>query len=132
MLDEITTLQFHGKLDVQIMTRDQCNTLIASFQKKRGAEFMPENMHNALQWGPGDPYLEWPHSNLDWQLIKLSAHDKRNTKATETKSETTTAGIFNSGKHKDVPEARLEMPLKKLNKERIEDNKVGDYLISLL
>ncbi|KAF8237517.1 hypothetical protein L208DRAFT_1061460, partial [Tricholoma matsutake] len=69
MLDTITTLQFYGNLDADMMMADRCNTLISLLRKKKGAEFMPETMHKALQWSPRDPYLEWTYSDLDWHLI---------------------------------------------------------------
>ncbi|KAF8220272.1 hypothetical protein L208DRAFT_1334826, partial [Tricholoma matsutake] len=70
MLDTITTLQFYGNLDADMIMADCRNTLISLLRKKKGAEFMPENMHDALHWGPRDPFLEWTYSNLDWHLIK--------------------------------------------------------------
>lgn len=69
LLDTITTLQFNGELEPEIMVEERCKPLIAAFQKRRGATFMPKNMHKALHWGPTDPYLEWTHSELDWQLV---------------------------------------------------------------
>lgn len=64
LLDEITTLQFYGNLNTKIMVEERHSTLIAAFRKMKGEEFVPKLMHRTLQWGPGDPYLEWAHSDL--------------------------------------------------------------------
>jgi hypothetical protein len=57
MLDTITTLQFYGKLDADMIMADRRNTLIALLRKKKGADFMPETIHEALCWGQRDPFL---------------------------------------------------------------------------
>ncbi|KAF8218554.1 hypothetical protein L208DRAFT_1227815, partial [Tricholoma matsutake] len=69
ILDTITALQFYGKLNANEMAGDRQKALISWFHKKKGADYMPEAMHSALRWGPGDPYLEWTHSDMDWHLI---------------------------------------------------------------
>ncbi|KAF8224266.1 hypothetical protein L208DRAFT_1512701 [Tricholoma matsutake] len=91
LLDEITTLQFYGNLNTKIMVEERHSTLIAAFRKMKGEEFVPKLMHRTLQWGPGDPYLEWAH----------------------THKETTTDSL---GKHREGPEAALKQPFKKQKK----------------
>lgn len=100
MLDAITTSKFCGKLDADIMMGVQQKELISLSCKKKGANFMPITMHEALQWGPGDPYLEWTHG-----LIKPSTHVKKDSDTKETQSNTKAPGM--SSKWKDAPEDNL-------------------------
>ena len=114
MLDEITTLQFEGKLKAEVMSEEWWSILIAAFQKIKGAEFMPKFIHRKLQWGPQNPYLEWAYSDLDWQLIRPMAQKKENSEGVKRKYEAITAGT--SSKHRNTLEAVLEQPLKKQKK----------------
>ncbi|KAF8238291.1 hypothetical protein L208DRAFT_1124840, partial [Tricholoma matsutake] len=61
LLDTITKLQWEEQLTKEMALPNQCNTLIALFQKVKGPNFMPPAMHKALQWSTRDPYLEGPH-----------------------------------------------------------------------
>jgi hypothetical protein len=49
MLDTITALQFYGQLNTDSMMGDHQKSLISWFRRKRGPDFMPETMHEALQ-----------------------------------------------------------------------------------
>jgi hypothetical protein len=64
LLDTITSLQFHGAAKSEMLMADHRGSLIALFRKEKGASWIPETMHPALHWGPKDPFLEWPHTEI--------------------------------------------------------------------
>jgi hypothetical protein len=72
ILDSITKLNFEGKLPVHMAQADQRNSLIALYRQLKGGDYMPPTIHKAIRWGPSDPFLEWPHSNLEWALVEKS------------------------------------------------------------
>ncbi|KAF8239981.1 hypothetical protein L208DRAFT_1077362, partial [Tricholoma matsutake] len=51
--------------------------LISLFRKEKGASFVPASMHKALYWSCKDPYLEWPHHKLDWEIIQPKNHKEK-------------------------------------------------------
>ncbi|KAF8230319.1 hypothetical protein L208DRAFT_1476726 [Tricholoma matsutake] len=72
ILDKITRLNFEGKLPVHMVQADRRNSLIAMYRQLKGEDYMPPTVHKAIRWGPSDPFLEWPHSNMEWALVDKS------------------------------------------------------------
>jgi hypothetical protein len=117
ILDSITRLQFEGKLPVHMVQADRRNSLIAWYRQLKGKDCMPPTVHKAIQWGERDPFLEWPHSNIEWAIVDKS------TKVTAPSHKPVTPNMpimknllpFNeSKKHALTPAACITQPFKKL------------------
>ncbi|KAF8220101.1 hypothetical protein L208DRAFT_1335754 [Tricholoma matsutake] len=65
ILDNITRLNFEGKLPVEMVQADRRNSLIAMYRQLKGEDYVPPTVHNTIRWGPSDPFLERPHSNME-------------------------------------------------------------------
>ncbi|KAF8869595.1 hypothetical protein CPB84DRAFT_1693972, partial [Gymnopilus junonius] len=57
ILDEITNIQYLGKLNGRIVG-DTGNTLIHAFRKWKGMNYVPAVVHSALRWSKHDPFIE--------------------------------------------------------------------------
>ncbi|KAF8229145.1 hypothetical protein L208DRAFT_1288093, partial [Tricholoma matsutake] len=69
ILDSITKSHCEGILPAHFGMADRRNSLISLFRKAKGKNYMPPTLHDALQWRTGDPFLDWPHSNMEWGLV---------------------------------------------------------------
>ncbi|KAF8223234.1 hypothetical protein L208DRAFT_1317965, partial [Tricholoma matsutake] len=72
ILDNITRLNFEGKLPVEMVQADRRNSLVAMYRQLKGEDYVPPTVHNAIRWGPSDSFLEWQHSNMEWALVDKS------------------------------------------------------------
>ncbi|KAF8238908.1 hypothetical protein L208DRAFT_1240093 [Tricholoma matsutake] len=72
ILDTITKLYFEGKLPAHMAQADRRNSLISLYRQLKGEDYMPPTIHKAIRWGASDPFLEWPHSNMEWALVYKS------------------------------------------------------------
>ena len=79
---------------------------------------MPPTVHKAIQWEEGDPFLEWPHSNIEWAILV-----DKSTKLTAPSHKPVIPNMpimknllpFNeSKKHALPPAASITQPFKKL------------------
>ena len=98
LLDDITTLHYKNKLSLDIVMADHRNTVISLFRKKKGLQYMPSNMHNAIQWNKRNPFIkreELPSQVVEWRIVgpvssketqpasEISANNKRGRLPTE-------------------------------------------------
>ena len=67
LLDEITLCRYMGKLQDTVYSPTR-NTLRAAFCKCKGTQYVPMQVHHAIQWSKHDPLLE---SNV-YDLSKLN------------------------------------------------------------
>ncbi|KAF8225702.1 hypothetical protein L208DRAFT_1504476 [Tricholoma matsutake] len=56
LLDNITTLQFMGKLPRKVTMADQRNQLIVLFREYKGTNYIPSTMHKAIKWSKTVPF----------------------------------------------------------------------------
>jgi hypothetical protein len=104
ILDDITRLRYLGKLPshVEGITR---NTIISSFRKWKGNQYVPSAVHSSIRWSTRSPWMESEILNLDDRLALLEKlrerRGNRNNKVRPGKS-------LSSGK--DVAELGLGKP----------------------
>ncbi|TDL13767.1 hypothetical protein BD410DRAFT_734922, partial [Rickenella mellea] len=55
LLDEISRLRYEGQLPAHI-EGDRRNTLIKKFQDWKGQNYVPKNVHPAIQWSSKSPF----------------------------------------------------------------------------
>ncbi|KAI0705715.1 hypothetical protein C8Q76DRAFT_591558, partial [Earliella scabrosa] len=70
LLDEITKMRYLGTISPKVLGITR-NELIHSFRKWKGESFIPNEMHQALQWTNGDPFpIDPPTDDAPWTVIK--------------------------------------------------------------
>ncbi|KAF8229180.1 hypothetical protein L208DRAFT_1124923, partial [Tricholoma matsutake] len=69
ILDSITKLQFEDKFPAHMAQAERRNSLITLYRQLKGQDYMPPTVHKAIRWGAHDPFLEWPHSDIEWALL---------------------------------------------------------------
>ena len=67
LLDEITKLRYPRKLPATI-AGDTRNNVISAFREWRGAQYIPQNVHESIRWSKRSPWLESEVLNLDERL----------------------------------------------------------------
>ena len=72
LLDEITKSQYMGKLPL-IVNGSTCNTMISSFQRWKGAQYVPKVVHPAIRWSKRDPLLESQVDAYDFAQLRLKS-----------------------------------------------------------
>lgn len=68
ILDEITNLRYQNDLPSAVIGNTR-NSLISGFQKWKGSDFVPSNVHAAIQWGKFDSLVVTESNNILWQII---------------------------------------------------------------
>ncbi|KAF9492517.1 hypothetical protein BDN71DRAFT_1347105, partial [Pleurotus eryngii] len=68
LLDDITHLQFEGKLPASVIG-DTRRTLVRAFRQHKSDSYVPQHVHSAIQWNKKQPYVEPDFNNLDWSII---------------------------------------------------------------
>ncbi|KAI0083774.1 hypothetical protein BDY19DRAFT_899810, partial [Irpex rosettiformis] len=82
ILDEITKLRYNNKLSSNVYGETRSH-IISSYRRQKGANYIPSNMPNALQWNSKNPYiLADPFDEAQWEIIKYE--NKENS--TDSKS----------------------------------------------
>jgi hypothetical protein len=96
ILDEITRLRFENTLPKGI-TGNRRNVIICQFQKLKGTDYVPHNVHHSIRWNKQDP-LEMLDVVTDtpWQLLKNSKYGK-NQRSTLTGKSNITGFVAASG-----------------------------------
>ena len=69
LLDEITLHRYMGKLQDTVYGPSR-NTLIAAFRERKGAQYVPMQVHRAIRWSKRDPLLESDVYDLSKMDIK--------------------------------------------------------------
>ncbi|KAF5367284.1 hypothetical protein D9615_010468 [Tricholomella constricta] len=73
LLDNITQLRYDGKLPKGMHDADRRNTLIDSFRKCKGLDYMPSTINRAIRWGKSDPFLDWVVKDVEWEILGKTA-----------------------------------------------------------
>ncbi|KAJ8694057.1 hypothetical protein PTI98_008990 [Pleurotus ostreatus] len=68
LLDDITRLQFEGRLPASV-TGETRRTLIHAFRQHKSDSYVPQHVHSAIRWNRKQPYVEPDFSNLEWSII---------------------------------------------------------------
>ncbi|KAJ3512338.1 hypothetical protein NMY22_g15363 [Coprinellus aureogranulatus] len=79
MLDEITDSRYNGRLprDVFGIHRKE---LIASYRKWKGTSYVPDLMHQALQWNADRPWVDDDTPHMEWQLLEAEDSKRKSKK----------------------------------------------------
>jgi hypothetical protein len=68
MLDDITTLQYNGKLPSSVVGVCR-NDLISAFHRVKGEKYVPSKVHRAIRWKESDPFLLSEGTNVPWKMV---------------------------------------------------------------
>jgi hypothetical protein len=69
LLDDIGRLRYIGELPVSVVG-DRRNTLIHAFRKCKGEQYVPENVHKAIQWSKNAPFvLNSDYDDVLWHVL---------------------------------------------------------------
>jgi hypothetical protein len=74
LLDEITKTRYLGKLP-QTVAGDTRNTVISSFRKWKGVQYVPKAVHPAIRWSKRDPLGEYDAESYDWSQLTRSLNN---------------------------------------------------------
>lgn len=76
LLDEITRLQYLGKLPITI-DGDTRNNMIAAFRSWKGEQYVPQNVHTSIRWSKRNPWLDSENIDLNERLTLLEQQKEK-------------------------------------------------------
>jgi hypothetical protein len=79
LLDEITRLRYVGKLPLHVEGSTR-NSMIASFRKWKGDQYVPSTVHSSIRWSTRNPWIESEALNLEDRLALLEKMRNKSTK----------------------------------------------------
>jgi hypothetical protein len=68
VLDEITKLEYEGKLPARV-TGETRRELIASFRSWKGENYNPKNIHPSLKWNRNVPWVDDSLDDVSWSIL---------------------------------------------------------------
>ncbi|KAF9488561.1 hypothetical protein BDN71DRAFT_1355177, partial [Pleurotus eryngii] len=68
LLDDITCLQYEGKLPASVVG-DTRRTLVHAFRQHKSDSYVPQHVHSTIWWNKKQPYVEPDFNSLDWSII---------------------------------------------------------------
>ena len=71
MLDDITTLQYNGKLSSSVVGICR-NDLISAFRSLKGEKYVPSKVHQAIRWKENDLFHLSEGTDVAWRIVDSS------------------------------------------------------------
>ena len=68
-----------------------CNTLVQQFQAWKGSEYVPENVHPAIQWSNSDPFIVKESEDTKCHMCKQNSHGNKGSEQSKPSAVYTTA-----------------------------------------
>ncbi len=79
LLDEITKLCYHSKLDPKVIGLTWIDQ-IRAYQKVMGAQYVLSYVHSSIQWSVHNPFIENELPNIKWHIITKESVTLKDTK----------------------------------------------------